>query len=301
MKIAILTLRVDNNYGGHLQRYALMQVLKEMGHEPVVLFFRSTWVHDSPIVRFKKATKNLIKALIGRKHNPVMYWKHEDYRWEELRAFTFPFFEKNVVHSPLICSEQDLQKFVDSEKFDGFVVGSDQVWRKAYTQRWGVDHFFLDFAPKGTKRIAYAASFGLPDMEYDDDEIKRLDLPIKEFMESTYKLTEKKSIKKQEIDLFIKNFAIQYATKASSNIIHIGLAQITMKTIEDTLNKIFRCLVNCSRPNKKGMVEMHRVELLWKKREYYNSKDLNSSIFMLHEFLDTNVDVIEVENEENLE
>ena len=143
-----------------------------------------------------------------------------------------------------------------------------------------------------------------------NDEIKRLDLPIKEFMESTYKLTEQKSIKKQEIDLFIKNFAIQYATKASSNIIHIGLAQITMKTIEDTLNKIFRCLVNCSRPNKKGMVEMHRVELLWKKREYYNSKDLNSSIFMLPEFLDTNVDVIEinsnddvieVENEENLE
>lgn len=181
MKIAILTLRVDNNYGGHLQRYALMQVLKEMGHEPVVLFFRSTWVHDSPIVRFKKATKNLIKALIGRKHNPVMYWKHEDYRWEELRAFTFPFFEKNVVHSPLICSEQDLQKFVDSEKFDGFVVGSDQVWRKAYTQRWGVDHFFLDFAPKGTKRIAYAASFGLPDMEYDDDEIKRLAELYKQF------------------------------------------------------------------------------------------------------------------------
>lgn len=174
MRIAILTLRVDNNYGGHLQRYALMQVLKEMGHEPVVLFFRSTWVHDSPIVRFKKATKNLIKALIGRKHNPVMYWKHEDYRWEELRAHAYPFFERYVKHSPLLCSEQDLYKFVDSEEFDGFVVGSDQVWRKAYTQRWGVEHFFLDFAPKGTKRIAYAASFGLLEMEYDVEESKRL-------------------------------------------------------------------------------------------------------------------------------
>ena len=33
MRIALLNLPVDNNYGGNLQRYALMKVLQDMGHE----------------------------------------------------------------------------------------------------------------------------------------------------------------------------------------------------------------------------------------------------------------------------
>lgn len=174
MKIAILTLRVDNNYGGHLQRYALFKVLQDLGHEPVVLFLRSTWVRDTWMKRIKKATKNAIKALLGRKHNPILYWKKEDPQWEEVRAHAYPFFERYVKRSSLIYDNASLMKHVMDSGYDAFIVGSDQVWRKAYTERWGVDHFFLDFAPKGTKKIAYAASFGLPDMEYDENEIMRL-------------------------------------------------------------------------------------------------------------------------------
>ena len=33
MKIALLNLPFDNNYGGNLQRYALIKVLQGMGHE----------------------------------------------------------------------------------------------------------------------------------------------------------------------------------------------------------------------------------------------------------------------------
>lgn len=174
MKIAILTLRVDNNYGGHLQRYALSKIMQNLGHEPVVLFFRSMWDGDPWLKRIRKATNNFIKGIIGWKHNPVLYWKHETYSWEEIRAHTYPFFERYVKHSPLIYDNASLKKHVEKAKYDAFVVGSDQVWRKAYTERWGVEHFFLDFAPNGTKKIAYAASFGLPDMEYDENEIKRL-------------------------------------------------------------------------------------------------------------------------------
>lgn len=174
MKIAILTLRVDNNYGGHLQRYALSRVLRDMGHEVSVLYFRSTWLHDSAKRKIKVAAKNFIKVILGRTHNPVLYWKHEDYQWEEIRAHAYPFFERYVPHSPLLYDEESLKKHVNCTQYDCFIVGSDQVWRKAYTQRWGVEHFFLDFVPRGTKKIAYAASFGLPDMEYEEDEIKRL-------------------------------------------------------------------------------------------------------------------------------
>lgn len=174
MKIAILTLRVDNNYGGHLQRYALSRVLRDMGHEVSVLFFRSTWVRDSAKKRIKVAMKNLIKAILGRNHNPVLYWKHEDYKWEETRAHAYPFFERYVKHTPLIYDDASLKQVVAEEEYGVFVVGSDQVWRKRYTERWGVDHFFLDFAPEGSKKVAYAASFGLPEMEYDEAELVRL-------------------------------------------------------------------------------------------------------------------------------
>lgn len=174
MKIATLTLRVDNNYGGHLQRYALSKVLQDLGHEPIVLFFRSTWVRDTWYKRIKKAVKNVAKALLGRKHNPILYWKHEDYNWKEIRAHAYPFFERYVKHSSLIYDESSLRQVVTDGKFDAYIVGSDQVWRKRYTERWGVAHFFLDFSPTEAKKIAYAASFGLPDMEYEEDEIKRL-------------------------------------------------------------------------------------------------------------------------------
>ena len=47
MKIAILTLRVDNNYGGNLQRFAMTRFLEDLGHDVTVLYFRSEWNNDN--------------------------------------------------------------------------------------------------------------------------------------------------------------------------------------------------------------------------------------------------------------
>ena len=174
MKIAILTLRVDNNYGGHLQRYALSRVLQDMGHDACVLYFRSTWNNDSTKKRFKKAVKNIIKKLLGKTAGHILYWKHEELSWQETRKNAFPFFQRYINHSELIYSLQSLKRHVCKANYDVLIVGSDQVWRKAYTERWGVDRFFLDFAPESSKKIAYAASFGGFDMEYNEDELQHL-------------------------------------------------------------------------------------------------------------------------------
>ena len=82
---------------------------------------------------------------------------------------------------------------------------------------------------------------------------------------------------------------------ASTNVIIISRAQLTMKTIEDIFSRIFRCLINVSRPTKSGNVDLSRIEILWKKKEFYNSTDHNSDVFILPEFLETNVDVINVD------
>jgi hypothetical protein len=45
-------------------------------------------------------------------------------------------------------------------KYSAIVVGSDQVWRPSMTQDYSLA-YFLSFAGKNTKRISYAASFGV--------------------------------------------------------------------------------------------------------------------------------------------
>lgn len=41
MKIGILTLPFNNNYGGYLQAYALMTVLRQMGHDIELIYRRA--------------------------------------------------------------------------------------------------------------------------------------------------------------------------------------------------------------------------------------------------------------------
>ena len=124
-----------------------------------------------------------------------------------------------------------------------------------------------------------------------NDKNKRLDLPIKEFMQKAYEFSDLKTVKKSELNKFISNFSKEYAIKESSNDILIPIAMMTMDTLVKTFDKIFKCLIKTSRPNKQGFIEMERVELLWKEKEYYNSQNQNEKIFMIEEFLglvDTN-------------
>lgn len=116
------------------------------------------------------------------------------------------------------------------------------------------------------------------------DKNKRLDLPIKEFMEETYKFSEKKQVTKEEIKRFLSDFTQQYAIKESSKEINILLANVTLETLNKTFEKIFKCLVHMSRP-KRGRIDIERVELLWKEKEYYNSENQNDKVFALTEFL----------------
>ena len=127
-----------------------------------------------------------------------------------------------------------------------------------------------------------------------NDNIQRLDLPIRDFMLKVYDFCQQKKVRKIELDRFIKSYAMQYATKASSSTVLINVSQITMKTIEDIFSKIFRCLVNTSKP-KNGYIELNKVELLWKKREYYNSTNHNDSIYILPNFMEATIETTNID------
>ena len=71
---------------------------------------------------------------------------------------------------------QDLIEFsnlkINQSTYDVFLVGSDQVWRPKFVQ--SISYYFLDFAKKlhNIKRVSYAASFGVDEWEYSDQETK---------------------------------------------------------------------------------------------------------------------------------
>lgn len=122
-----------------------------------------------------------------------------------------------------------------------------------------------------------------------NDKNHRLDIPIKDFMNAAYEFSDKKIVHKNEVQQFLIDFSKKYATHESTDEIIIDRAEMTMSTLKDTFEKIFKCLIKTTRPTKEGMVTMERVELLWQERDY--SHDVSNHIFILDEFLESDVNI----------
>lgn len=165
MRIAILTIPLNANYGGILQAYALQTTLEKQGnHEVVVL--------DNPYL-LKMPPKFLrplvyVMRLVGRKLG--MY--HGNIKKEVAKntycANTYHFVNANI-HEYYINGLKDIPK----DRFDAIVVGSDQIWRSYFFHLYfgEMPNAFLRFTDGwNIKRIAYAPSFGVETWEYTAEE-----------------------------------------------------------------------------------------------------------------------------------
>ena len=176
MKIGILTLPLHTNYGGIMQAYALQQVLNRLGHEAVLI--------NLPITRLKKTekvkeyVKRLIKRFLLLKPIPLNAWPNLKER-AIIAQHINPFIQQNL--SVIECSDRkDLSSLTKKEKIEGYVVGSDQVWRPFYSP--SVSSFFLDFLDgQNIKRVSYAASFGIDSWPFSDDDSDKFGELIKKF------------------------------------------------------------------------------------------------------------------------
>lgn len=160
MRIGILTLPLHTNYGGILQAYALQTVLERMGHE-VHVTEKKRQPLSIPIQKIPFCYgKRIVKNIIGRKF-PIFYEQKYNREQPIIRQNTDKFIKK-YIH---IAEYDDFSDIKESE-YDAIVVGSDQIWRPKYFPH--IEHAFLDFAKDwNIRRIAYAASFGTDDWEYD--------------------------------------------------------------------------------------------------------------------------------------
>lgn len=166
MKIGLLTVPFNNNYGGFLQAFALKTYLEAKGHRVTIINRRRDYERKGLVKKIKTDIKRIIKFILG-------------YRTTDLSLYTKKFVDEYL--SPItkkIYTINGLKKFAD---FDFYIVGSDQVWRYKYATT-SIANYYFDFL-KGTNkpRISYAASFGVSYNEYDKENIEKCSVLLKEF------------------------------------------------------------------------------------------------------------------------
>lgn len=169
MKIGILTQRLYVNYGGLLQCFALQTTLRSLGHEAEVL---QRWFPQNKNTfrnRLVNHCKQLFFFMLYRK------WYHyiTESERRKISQHTSYFIEKYICpRSPRFFHTASMKQYVEKNGFEGYVVGSDQVWRPCYSPCIG--NYFLDFTiGKNVRRVSYAASFGVDSNEYTDAQLKK--------------------------------------------------------------------------------------------------------------------------------
>ena len=161
MKVGIITILKVNNYGAELQAYATQAVMNALGYEAEIidyLFYKNerfVKTHKAaPLFSFpiKKRLAEALYPVIARlksRGNGEAAARRKR-RFEE-------FHEKNTRLSPTYRSIDEL--YTSAREYDVYLTGSDQVWNPGIYA--SLEPYFLDFAPEGKRRVAYAASFGV--------------------------------------------------------------------------------------------------------------------------------------------
>lgn len=178
-RICILTQPLSNGYGCLLQAYALQTVLKREDHFVVTEDRKQNTTRKELI---KKWIKNSLIPFLGPLLTPLTHVHYSTFKTDKIINGAPIYFKKNYLSiTPKIYSND--KKIFRKFNFDTFIVGSDQVWRPRYTPGKGsIYNYFLDFAEnQDVKRIAYAASFGIPNWEFSDMETKECARLIKKF------------------------------------------------------------------------------------------------------------------------
>lgn len=169
MRIGLLTVPFNNNYGGFLQAFALKTILNQMGHEVIIINRRRNRANGLK-ARIKRCLVNcnLIEDKNAQKIKELSIYTNQ-FKQNYLGPITEEYY-----------TTSELKKCLRL-KFDCFVVGSDQVWRYEYA-RSSITDFFFSFL-KGTKikRFSYAASFGIDEMDYPHDILNECKLLLKDF------------------------------------------------------------------------------------------------------------------------
>ena len=254
MKIALLNLPIDNNYGGNLQRYALMKVLQDIGHDVTHIDLR----YKRVLPWYKKPysyTKRFIYKYFLHKSIHINEETYRNRQDEEMLKKILPFYDKYINHTRCCYSIRDVVRATKG-KFDAFVVGSDQVWRKSMCVPIGWKNFLLEFvAEKNVKRFAYAVSFGRDSTEYDKEEYSEFNELFSHFNNVSVR----------------ENTAIDILNSMGCNASHVSLCLDPTLLLDRHDWARLCCDVNLSQPTK-GKIFCYVLDMTEEIKEYIKQK-----------------------------
>lgn len=165
MKIGILTIHKSPSYGGSLQSFALWKYLCEIGHDVEVIDLYRPWQkeyrHSKRFVcknrNLMTEIKKIIKKVIRRKNSFFLSDSAERKfaEFNSMISFSAPYFGPDALYK-------------NPPVYDVYITGSDQVWNPHMD--FCNEPYFLTFAPEGAKKISYASSVGVCELERKDTE-----------------------------------------------------------------------------------------------------------------------------------
>ena len=176
MRVALLNLPFDNNYGGNLQRFALIYLIRSLGHDVVHINLQR-----KPAIKWYIRPLSLAKRLFYKYVRnisvPINEKEYIQYLRNLYNGEATKFYNQYVKHTEVCYGVEDVKR-ICLGKFDAYIVGSDQVWRYSMTKYLGIKNYFLDFLIKeDVIRIAFSVSLGTKENEYPEnllDELREL-------------------------------------------------------------------------------------------------------------------------------
>lgn len=158
VKIAIVTLYDNINFGNKLQNYATQVYFEQLGFDVETIPY---WEENHPpkdpyhvLCRVKNKIVNMVKPKKEKISSHVLADRRR-----YIKTFSDEYIKLgNEVHY------RKLDPYL-KEKYDYFVVGSDQVWHCMHGEKKELEFFFLKFASPW-QRITMAPSFGLKKIPY---------------------------------------------------------------------------------------------------------------------------------------
>lgn len=157
MKIALLTIWHEKNYGAELQAYATIKTLTELGHEVKMIDMR---LENMRYISLKGRVAQFISIFTPGE------WKFRN------------FWRKTIPKTRRYLSLDELKK--NPPLADLYLVGSDQVWNPEITKSFATA-FFLDFGDNTVKRASYASSFGVESWNEKDKLTKKVNTFLQRF------------------------------------------------------------------------------------------------------------------------
>ena len=175
MVINVITRHAPTNYGSLLQAIATQRVIMNLGHECRIINYIpkcETGVRMA-ITQLEQKTKwkrNPIKKAIY-----LMVAEPETLLME--RKF-LAMRKKYLLMGPCCATTGELKKLYAEKKDEVFLTGSDQVWGPISTGHYDPT-YFLDFVPKSSRKLAFAASFGKA--IFDEQTLKEYRVLLKKY------------------------------------------------------------------------------------------------------------------------